>query len=205
MITGEQEYLQFLKNVQDGYNPPDIRIRLPQDEPIYEVDLNTRKINAPTFLGVEADHSAEIIFFSIDRYYDSMDLAQMVGMIQFRDAKNKEYYYVIPYYDTTSVSGKIIFPWNIQSPVTKWSGTIRFSIKFFKIAPTSSVEAPELFYEINTLTASSKVLTGWAHIHGAQHDYNAIDATLLTSDTNYVQLMQQYIDAQNAGIYWIDV
>jgi hypothetical protein len=77
------------------------------------VDLNTRKISAPPFLSVEADHSAEIIFFSIDRYYDSMDLSQLVGMIQFRDAKNREYYYVIPYYDTTSVEQKIIFPWNI--------------------------------------------------------------------------------------------
>lgn len=200
MITGSEEYLRFLKNVQDGYNPPDIRIRLPHDEPIYSVDLNTRKIDAPAYLSVEADHSAEIIFFSIDRYYDSIDLSNMVGMIQFRDAKNKEYYYVIPYYDTTTLDQKIIFPWNIQSPVTKYGGTVSFSIKFFKIEPTSG----ELLYEINTLVAKSRILVGWANTHGANHDYNAIDATLLTSDTNYVQLMQQYIDAQNAGIYWID-
>ena len=201
MITGSEEYLRFLKDVQDGYNPPDIRIRIPQDEPVYSVDLKTRKINAPAYLSVEADHSAEIIFFSIDRYYDSMDLSHMVGIIQFRDAKNKEYFYVIPYYDTASVDQKIIFPWNIQSPVTKYGGTVSFSIKFFKVEPTSG----ELLYEINTLVAKSKVLVGWANINGSSHNYNAIDATMLIGDKNYAQLMQQYINAQNAGLDWIDI
>jgi len=32
-----------------------------------------------------------------------MDLSHMVGIIQFRNAKNEEYYYIIPYYDTASV------------------------------------------------------------------------------------------------------
>jgi hypothetical protein len=103
MITGSEEYEQFLKNIQDGYNPPDIRIRIPKDEPVYKIDWNTRKVEAPTYLSVEADHSAEIVFFEMDRYYDNVDLANMVGLIQFRNAKNEEYYYVIPYYDTASV------------------------------------------------------------------------------------------------------
>lgn len=201
MITGSEEYLTFLKNVQDGYNPPDIRIRIPQDEPVYAVDLNTRKVQAPTFLSVEADHSAEIIFFSIDRYYDSMDLSHMVGIIQFRNAKNEEYYYIIPYYDTTSVDQKIIFPWNIQSPVTKYGGAISFSIKFFKVEPTSG----QLLYEINTLVAKSKVLVGWANKNGSQHNYNAINAEYILGDTTLAQLLQEYRDAQNAGLYWIDV
>ena len=201
MITGSEEYLRFLKNIQDGYNPPDIRIRIPQDEPVYSVDLNTRKIDTPAFLSVEADHSAEIIFFSIDRYYQSMDLSQMVGMIQFRDAKNNEYYYIIPYYDTASVDQKIIFPWNIQSPVTKYSGTISFSIKFFKVEPTSG----KLLYEINTLVAKSRVLVGWANVNGMQHQYNAINAEYIFGDATYVQQMQQYINAANAGLEWYDV
>lgn len=205
MITGSEEYLKFLKNVQDGYNPPDLKIRIPQGEPIYEIDLNTRKINAPAFLSVESDHSAEIIFFSIDRYYDSVDLANMVGMIQFRDAKNHEYYYVIPYYDVVSQDQKIIFPWCIQGQATKYGGTVNFSVKFFKIAPTSTDEQPYLLYEINTLVAHSKVLIGWANIHGANHDYNAIEQQKLTIDPSYAQAMQLYIDAQNAGIYWVDV
>lgn len=201
MITGSEEYERFLKDIQDGYNPPDIRIRIPQNEPIYPIDLNTRKISAPPYLSVEADHAAEIIFFSIDRYYDSMDLANMVGLIQFRDAHNKEYYYIIPYYDIVSQDQKIIFPWTISNQVTKYGGQISFSIKFFKVEPTSG----KLIYEINTLVAYSKVLIGWANAQGAQHNYNAIDATMIIGDTTLAQTLQLYRDAQNAGISWIDV
>ena len=201
MITGSEEYERFLKNVQDGYNPPDVRIRLPQDEPLYSIDWNTRKIDAPTFLSVEADHSAEIIFFVMDRYYDSIDLANMVGLIQFRNAKNEEYYYVIPYYDTTSMDQKIIIPWNIQSPVTKYGGSVSFSIKFFKC----DVLSGKLLYEINTLVARSKVLVGWANIHGQQHEYNAFNAEQIVGDNTLAQNLQQYMNAQNAGLYWLDV
>jgi hypothetical protein len=42
-----------------------------------------------------------------------------------------------------------------------------------------------LLYEINTLTAKSKVLVGWANVHGSQHQYNEINATMLTGDKNY--------------------
>ena len=39
-------------------------------------------------------------------------------------AKNEEYIYVIPAYDIISSPGKIIFGWNIQSPVTKYGGVV---------------------------------------------------------------------------------
>ncbi len=204
MITGSEEYEQFLKNIQDGYNPPDIRIRIPKDEPIYKIDWNTRKVEAPTYLSVEADHSAEIVFFEMDRYYDNVDLANMVGLIQFRNAKNEEYYYVIPYYDTTSVDQKIIIPWNIQSPVTKYGGNISFSFKFFK----ADINSGKLLYEINTLVARSKILVGWANVHGKNHDYNSISAEKYKVDGTFngvIELLQSYRDYENAGIYWIDV
>jgi len=38
-------------------------MRIPADEPIYNINLNTRVIDPPKFLGVEADHEAEAIFF----------------------------------------------------------------------------------------------------------------------------------------------
>ena len=203
MITQEKDYKLFLKNIQAGYNPPEVRIRLSQDEPVYTVDWNTRKIDVPTFLSVEADHSAEIVFFKMARYYDGMDLAQMVGVIQFRNAKNEEYYYVIPYYDTTSEDQQLIVPWDISSEVTRYSGTVHFSFKFFKVDALS--DEPTVLYEINTLVAKSKVLTGWASAHGNYHNYNAIEPERILGDSTYVQAMQQYINAQNAGLYWTDV
>ena len=57
MITARDDYLDLLYRVQDP-NRQDKIIQLPADEPIYVVDLNTRKIEAPKFLSVEYDHNA---------------------------------------------------------------------------------------------------------------------------------------------------
>ena len=179
MITGSEEYKAYLATLSDSYNPPNILLRIPANEPIYEVNLDTRVITPPTFLGVEADHEAEMVYFKMPRFYDNFDLSQCIGAIQFRNAKNEEYIYIIPAYDTISCPGSLIFGWNIQSPVTKYGGVVQFSFKFFKIDKTSG----ELLYELNTLVCKSKVLIGWASKNGANHKYNqfTVDQILTTS------------------------
>jgi len=104
----------------------------------------------------------------VDRFYDNVDLSQCIGAIQFRNAKNEEYIYIIPAYDIVSSPNKIIFAWDIQSPVTKYGGIVQFALKFFKIDKTSG----ELLYELNTLVCKSKVLVGWASKNGVNHNYN---------------------------------
>lgn len=178
MITGSAEYIKYLSTLADSYNPPNVLIRIPADEPIYNVDLDTRVIDPPKNLGVEADHEAEYIYFIMDRYYDQMDLSQCVGAIQFKNAKNEEYIYVIPAYDLLSIPGKIIFAWNIQSPVTKYGGSVQFSFKFFKMDKASG----ELLYELNTLTCKSRVMVGWASKTGTQHDYHKYTVDRILSD-----------------------
>ena len=74
MKTGSEEYNKYLRTIANSYNPPDILIRIPADEPIYNIDLNTRIIEAPSELGVESDHEAELIYFSVDRFFDQTDL-----------------------------------------------------------------------------------------------------------------------------------
>lgn len=202
MITGSQEYQEFLASIADSYNPPNIRLRIPTDEPVYEVNLNTRTIAAPAFLGVEADHESELIYFEMDRFYDSMDLSTCIGLVQFRNAKNEEYYYVIPYYDVLSKTGKMIFAWDIQSPVTKYGGSIQFSFKFFKVEKTSR----ELLYELNTTVAKSRVLVGWATKNGATHNYESIDAASLLVNNDFInKLAQLEALSKNMSVYWIDV
>jgi len=44
MITGSQEYEQFLNTIANSYVPPSVIMRIPIDEPIYEIDLNSRVI-----------------------------------------------------------------------------------------------------------------------------------------------------------------
>ena len=190
MITSENEYLQHIVN---SYNPPNILIRIPAYEPIYDIDLNTRTVSSPTFLGVEADHEAEILFFLMDRYYDNVDLSECIGVIQFKNAKNEEYMYVIPAYDINSYPNKILMAWNIQSPITKYSGTVYYAFKFFKMDKTSG----ELLYEINTMTAKSKVLTGWAKT-GAKHDYRAYTAEYILSDPGIEPVLNE--DGNPVGV-----
>lgn len=201
MVTGSEEYQRFLASIAESYNPPSIRMRIPTDEPVYEVNLNTRVVSTPSFLGVEADHEAELIYFEMDRFYDSVDLSTCIGLVQFRNAKNEEYYYVIPYYDIVSKTGKMIFAWDIQSPATKYGGSVQFSFKFFRVDTASG----ELLYELNTLVAKTRVLIGWATKNGANHNYDTISAADILVNNDFLQKLAQLEQIQkNLSIYWID-
>jgi len=90
MITNSEEYELFLSNIADTA-PSVLKMRIPVNETIYEIDWNTRKITAPPFIGVEGDHQAEYIFFRMDRFYDIIDLAETIGLIIFKNSKNEEY------------------------------------------------------------------------------------------------------------------
>ena len=203
MVTGSEEYKQFLASLANSSNPPpSIRMRIPSDEPVYKINWDTRKIEAPEFVGVEADHEAELIYFEMDRYFDQIDLASCLGFIQFKNAKNEEYLYVIPYYDITSKKNKIIFAWDIQAPATKYGGTLQFSFKFFKINPANG----ELIYELNTLIAKTKVLVGWANAAGADHTYNTFDASQILVDNDLIISINNIKDAADGlHVFWLDL
>ena len=58
-----------------------ILIQMSGRETIYDINLDTRIIDSPKFIGVEKDHAAETIYFKVDRYYDYMDLANTICII----------------------------------------------------------------------------------------------------------------------------
>lgn len=172
MITARDDYLDLLYRVQDP-NRQDKIIKLPADEPIYEVDLDTRKIDAPEFLSVEYDHNAETIYFRVDRFYDNVDLSTMFCVVQYQNAnpdKNRGgYIYPVPYFDITTEAedNKMLFQWAIEGPATAYSGKVTFSIKFYKISSVTidsadghSTELKVYDYVLNTQPSSSKVLHG---------------------------------------------
>ena len=80
MITAREDYLDLLYRVQDP-NRQDKIIKLPADEPIYEIDLDSRTIKAPKFLSVEYDHNSETIYFSVDRFFDNIDLSSLISSV----------------------------------------------------------------------------------------------------------------------------
>lgn len=203
MITGSQEYEQFLVGLADSGVPSVLKMRVPSTEDVYEINWNTRQVQAPPFVGVSGDHRAEYIFFKMDRFFDTMDLANTIGLIIFRNAKNEEYYQLIPFYDTQSERGKIFFPWSIQAPATMYSGTISFSFKFFKVDRTSNT----LLYEINTTIARTKILNGWADSGDTlDHTYHILDVNSLIIDSTIVDAATRIIEAEKKmQILWIDV
>ena len=202
MVTGSEEYKQFLASLANSSDPPHIRIRIPKDEPVYKIDWDKRTIETPEFVGVEADHEAELIYFEMDRYFDQVDLASCIGFVQFKNAKNEEYFYVIPFYDTESKRNKIIFAWDIQAPATKYGGYLQFSFKFFKVNPANG----ELIYELNTMVARTRVLVGWANKAGADHSYSTLDPSQLLIDNELVVAINNIKNtADGLHVFWIDL
>lgn len=168
--TTTQEYfsnLSLLHNV----NAPAYAL-LSSANNIYNIDLNTRKIDAPKVLSVEKDHKSEVVYFSVDRFADYMDLANTCCIIQYNverkiDGKpvKKSYYYPVPFFDIYSKAKeqKIIFPWCLDTSVTATSGYVEFSIQFFKTGThiKDNGEAELIYtYNLRTLPAQSEVVKG---------------------------------------------
>ena len=208
MITTPEDYKKLLSQIQDS-NYQKKAILLPIDEPIYEIDLSTRKIQAPAFLGVTQDHQAEIVYFKTDRYFDNIDLSTTNCIIQYinknASAKNHDegYFYIPPYIDTQTFKeeNKILFPWVIKGYATSAEGLIDFSIKFYK-TETVENEASEVgdvitLFELNTLPATSKVLKG-LEVIAKNDDFSIPEETVL----EIYNRIKEVSDA--VGVYWID-
>lgn len=163
MITTAKEYFAHLNLIQNN-NPP-AQALLPAAERIYKIDVNTRTVEAPKFLGVEKDYKSETIYFEIDRFVDYMDLSHTCCVIQYNNAHNQTRYYPVPFYDVYKKAGqkKMIFPWCLDAHVTDFPGPIQFSIRFFKVGEIineNNEAEPILTYNLNTLPAKSTVLAG---------------------------------------------
>lgn len=157
MKTSPQEYKSLTASLT---NPNEFAhlIRIPDDEPIYEIDLNKREITIPEFLSVEDDHNSEIIWFKTDRFFDNFDLYDCNCWIQYINANKEKHYYGAPILVGASQFGneQILIPWAISEEVSKKSGTIQFSFQFFKLTEDGN----EFVFRLNTKPASGKILTG---------------------------------------------
>lgn len=155
MITSLQEYYNLLYLIQDE-NPPELAVLLPGNEEPLRIDLDTRKINAPEYLSVTTDHRAETVFFSVNRYFDNVDLSTMSCIIQFINAAGESGIYVVPFYDISRGDDNMLIPWVIEGAVTAKAGSVVYSVQFFRVSESSS----KYSYNLNTLAATSKVLEG---------------------------------------------
>lgn len=197
MMTERPEYLDLLYKIQDE-NKPSLAILLPGSEKIFNVDLASRKIEAPEYLSVETDHRSEVIYFRTGRYFDNIDLTNTVCVIQYINAANEGRVYVVPYYDvdTLSETNEMLFPWEIDGEATKVAGDVKYSIRFY-VLDSNKVDK-KLIYNLSTLAATSKVL------HGIKIDPKELEVP----DKNYATTLFDEIAAEakkiaDKDVYWI--
>lgn len=201
MMTERPEYLDLLYKIQDE-NKPSLAILLPGEEHIYNIDMQTRKIEAPEFLSVETDHRSEVIYFRTGRYFDSIDLTNTVAIVQYVNAAGEGRVYAVPYYDvdTLSETNEILFPWEIDGEATKVAGDVQYSIRFF-VLDSNKVDK-KLIYNLSTLASTSKVL------HGIKINPEELEANEDTSGKNYAatyleQILETAQQIANKDVYWI--
>ena len=209
MITSAQEYLSRLQDIRNENLHTEV-LQIPSDELIYAVDLNSRTIDTPVYLSTETDHTAETIFFIVDRYYETYDLAQSTCIIEFINAKNEPGIYLVPIYDleTYAEDGKMLIPWVIQGNATKAAGTIKYAIRFYQLHKVERPEGTEIGteyvydYIINTQVAQSKILKGMGETF-LEDATNPLEE-ITTADV-WQELYQELTSALQQGslnLYW---
>lgn len=150
--------LNLLYQVQ--HSSPPCPIELPNYDPAYCIDLNTREVETPKDVVVTKDHNSTTFYFIVDRFFDYIDLST-VGCVVLYTIDKKTYAYPIPFYDiyTLSYCNKMIMPWSLSEVVTQQEGEVEFSFKFYKLKgdlPKNS----EMIYSLNTKTAKFSVQRG---------------------------------------------
>lgn len=147
---------------------------LPLDEPTFDIDANTRTIAVPNDfkkngISVQGDQVSEIIYFTIDRYVDAMDLYRddVQIVIQWETAPSvstskaasvSDKGISIAYLKDISLfktEGKMLFGWALNSNITKNAGAIKFSVRFYKLNGQK-----ELDFSFSTLTATATIQPG---------------------------------------------
>lgn len=203
MITTFEEYYSHLSLINDT-NKPQLAILIPKNEKIYQINLEERTVETPPALGVKKDHYAETIYFSVDRYYDNMDLASTTCLIQYINegvkkdtgVEDQGHFYLVPFYDITTLKdqNKILLPWMVGESVTAAAGNVKFSFRFFQLNAEN-----EYIYNLNTKEATSKILNNM--------DITNKDNENLNIPTDTVSQIYSKINelSNQVGTYWIEI
>lgn len=78
-----ETYQDLLFELQQHEDTPLLVHLFPDEDEIHMIDWETRTIEVPQFLSVRFDHNSELVYFGTPRYFEGMDLADMVCVIQY--------------------------------------------------------------------------------------------------------------------------
>lgn len=146
-------YIQELMDIDKKY------LLLPLDEAPFEINANTREIKIPPEFakcsGVQTDNYAEIITFTIDRYFDYKDLLNATIAVQWVNANNEAGISIIDLIDkeTLGSENKIRFGWPLVGEMTAAAGSLKFAVRFFTQQVDESGKK-QFSYIFNTTPAS---------------------------------------------------
>lgn len=146
-----------LENALKDFDP--IFMCLPLDEPTFYINANTRKIEiSKEFTGqqVQGDESAEIIWFSVDRYFDTTDLYNTNIYIQWEvDNNGKKREGLTPAFgrSLTIKPGQIVFGWALNQEITEAGSNVKFAVRFYVFDD----KGENLIYSMSSLPSSLKI------------------------------------------------
>ena len=208
MKTSQKEYNELLYLINDPNNliNEPVYYRIPANEPIYTIDLNTREVEVPEFLSVMEDHNAEVIWFKVDRFFDDVDLYGATCWIQYINALKEDYVAVtIPRVIEDNNHSVLYIPWPISGAATKAAGNITFSFQFYKMG-----EDKKVYFSLHTKPATSKILHG-LHVDPAEFIENGgtDDSQFNPQYSEFLRMYQELTQAyttlsKDYELYWIE-
>lgn len=150
--------LENIKSALDAGKGDPYWLIIPGDEELFEIDANSRNIKVPTDfnkngIGVQGDHMAEVIYFSVDRYFDTTDLFNKEILVQYELPGGDKYLAKTINKTLKYQDNKVVFGWIVTSDMTETAGNIKFAVRFYD----RNEEKTKLLYSFSTLTAVVKV------------------------------------------------
>lgn len=171
VIDSIQSYFSHIKDLLDlkAFGGKKY-LRLPLDEPVFEVDADKREIIVPAEfkkngISVQGDEIAESLIFKIARFFDYTDFANFMDetndnvkiQIQWENA-NKEIGISDAFMvDATESPEYMYIMWPLTEAITRYAGTIKFSLRIYK------KEGSAITYSFSTKIAAATI--------NASHDF----------------------------------
>lgn len=159
MIATAEEYLSKLWQLHNG-NIPCKAVLLPSDEPIYEIDLDSRTIKAPYLSGIKKDQSAETFYFIVDRFHGEVDLINTGCLVYYKNKTNGTGgFYPVPFYDVTTFSTYVTNTYiEVELNDTNYKPN-KFYIKNdeeYVLATDTKLDKSKTYYEFNDTSKNRK-------------------------------------------------
>ncbi len=202
-------YYQLLKNIQDKTIAIETMTDLLSVN-LFRIDLDAREIIAPSdylgFVGVVGEHESETITFQCDRYYENVDLAQMVIVVEYVNAEGEGRVCPILTRDFETFPNQILFDWILDSEITKKDGPISFDVRFYMVGDADDENPMNrgLVYSLRTRPFVSQIVeTLPLDTDEFYEEYSDILANKFDALIGSTAALENMI--RNKELYWIDI